>query len=84
MRVALVGVTQQCVRLVVDGDRLFAGGGVDARQDAVVAIARILGLDARDVGDRVVCGAARAVRVGAGDVDLVLACHGAEAKAVTI
>ncbi len=46
-RVALVGVAEQRRGLRVDRDRLAAGGAVDARRDAVVAVARILGLDAR-------------------------------------
>ena len=55
---AAVGVMQERCGLFVDGHRRAAGGAVDPRGEAVVAIARVLRFDARDVGNGRVRGAA--------------------------
>ena len=80
-RVALVGVAQQRRGLGVDRHRRAACGGVDARRDAVVAVARILRLDAAHVRDRRLGRAPRDVHVGRRELDLVLRGHRAESLA---
>jgi len=79
--VALVRIAQERRGLRVDRDFLAAGGAIDARRHAVVAVARVLRLDAHHVGDGRVRGAARAIDVGSRELDLVLRGHGAEGLA---
>jgi hypothetical protein len=69
LRVTLAGVVQERVRFVVDRNRCGAGRGIDARRHTVVAEARVLGLDAQDVRDRVLGRAPRGGSGSAGELD---------------
>ena len=79
---AAVRIIEQRVRLGVDRHRRPARRAIDRRRDAVVAVARILGFDAGDLGDRGVGGVAGGVRIGRDDRQRTGRRHRAERKAV--
>ena len=81
LRVAALRVGEQRRGFGVDRDRRAAGGAIDARREAVVAIARILGLDALDIGNRGGCRPLRARGIGSVELHVVLRRHRAKRKA---
>jgi hypothetical protein len=78
---AVIGITQQCVGLGIDRDRRAARGAIDPRGHAVVAIARILRLDASHIGYRGFGQRARAAFVVVPDLQLVRRGHCVKAEA---
>jgi hypothetical protein len=78
---ALVGVGQQRRGFGVDGDSRAARGAIDPGRDAVVAVARVLCLDAVHVGDGGL-GRAGCARVVIGpEQELVLRRHRSKQRA---
>jgi hypothetical protein len=80
--VTRIGEIEEPAGLGVDLHRLAARVRVDARDDAVVTVARILRLDPRDFGDRLLRRGPRGCVVFGVNLDFVLRRHGAEREAV--